>query len=41
MRAGAYWLGNFIYDYVTYSLIAAYAIGWCFALDITTFIGTP
>ena len=41
MRTGAYWFGNFIYDYITYSLIAVYAIGWCFALDIKTFIGTP
>ena len=41
MRTGAYWLGNFIYDYITYCLVAAYAIGWCFALDIKTFIGSP
>ena len=40
MRIASYWVGNFIYDYFTYCIISAIAIGFCFAFDIQDFIGT-
>ena len=40
MRIASYWVGNFIYDYLTYCIIASIAIGFCFAFDIQDFIGT-
>lgn len=34
MNLGSYWIGNYIYDFVLYMILAAFAIIMCVALDI-------
>ena len=38
MNIGSYWIGNLIYDYFLYSVVAGFAIGMCVALDIEALI---
>lgn len=38
MNIGSYWMGNLIYDYFLYSIVAGFAIGMCVALDIEALI---
>ena len=40
MNIGSYWIGNYIYDYFLYCIVAGFAIGMCIALDITAFVGS-
>lgn len=37
MRISAYWISNFLYDFVLYLIIALVAVGLCQALSITAF----
>lgn len=39
MNIYSYWLGNFIFDYFMYLLLAAFAVGMCLALGVDSFIG--
>ena len=39
MSLCSYWVGNFIFDYLTYLLLALFAILMCFAFQIEDFIG--
>jgi len=37
MRISAYWISNFVYDFILYLIVAIVAVGLCKALDITAF----
>lgn len=38
MNMLGYWSSNFIFDYLTYCLIAGFGIGMCYVLDIQSFV---
>lgn len=35
MRISAYWISNFVYDFILYLIVAIVAVGICKGLDIT------
>jgi hypothetical protein len=39
MNIAAYWLGNFVYDYILYLILAIFAFLMCLALSATAFTG--
>lgn len=38
MNLGSYWMGNMIYDYFLYCIVAGFVIGMCVALDIKSLV---
>ena len=40
MNIASYWIGNFIYDYILFLVIAVFALGMCHALKISALIET-
>jgi len=39
MNIQAYWVGNFLYDYLLYLLLAAFSVVMCWVLKADVFIG--
>jgi hypothetical protein len=37
MKLSAYWIANFVYDFILYLIVAVVAVGLCSALSITSF----
>ena len=38
MSVKSYWVGNFLYDYLLYAIVAGFSVGICVALDVTALI---
>ena len=40
MKSSAFWLGNFVFDFLSYFLLSAIIIALCFAFGFSSFVGT-